>query len=129
MDKFTINDKEYTLGELLLSPTRCMVLPIKALFENGIFPKYIIHNTGGGMCKINRFIQQDYAEVKLYEQPMPFIFKIMRKFLSIYELENVFNCGRLMELIFESDDSVICDVKQIVQGYNVPISYEGRINF
>lgn len=102
-----------TLGQLLLSPTRTYLPVLQELFRSyrkGIYG--IIHCTGGGQTKVQKFIG-NVAVVKdaLFEPPPVFQLLMRHSLCSPRELYQVYNMGHRMELyVDEGSVSGICEV-------------------
>ena len=98
-DSFDLNGTKTTIGKLILSPTRTYLPLIKALFENERAAlSGLIHCTGGGQTKVEKFIG-DVRVVKdqLFETPP--LFKMIQEESGTdwQEMYRVFNMGHRLE--------------------------------
>jgi phosphoribosylformylglycinamidine cyclo-ligase len=99
-DTVHIQGENYTVGQLLLSPTRTY-LPFLQL----ILPKYkkhlhgIIHNTGGAQTKVAKFVTNKHI-VKDNLFDIPPVFELIHKESGTdwREMYQVFNSGHRLEL-------------------------------
>ena len=99
-DTLTIDGTPYSIGSLLLSPTRTYLPFIRSLFNqyrSGL--QGLIHCTGGGQTKVLKFLQQKRI-VKNNLLPVPPIFKLIQKESSTdwSEMYTVFNMGQRLEV-------------------------------
>jgi len=99
-DTLTIDGTPYSIGSLLLSPTRTYLPFIRSLFNqyrSGL--QGLIHCTGGGQTKVLKFLQQKRI-VKNNLLPVPPIFELIQKESSTdwSEMYTVFNMGQRLEV-------------------------------
>lgn len=100
-DSFTINGTEYSIGKLLLSPTRTYAPLMKVLIEK-YFDKIdgAIHCSGGGQTKCMKYLPQPLRIVKdnLFEAPP--VFKLIQENSGAdnREMYQVFNMGHRLEI-------------------------------
>jgi phosphoribosylformylglycinamidine cyclo-ligase len=99
-DTVHIQGKNYTVGQLLLSPTRTY-LPFLQL----ILPKYkkylhgIIHNTGGAQTKVAKFVTNKHIiKDNLFDIPPVFELIHEESGTDWREMYQVFNSGHRLEL-------------------------------
>jgi phosphoribosylformylglycinamidine cyclo-ligase len=106
-DKLFINNTKYSIGKLLLSPTRTyaplMKLLLDEYFEN-IFG--VIHCSGGGQTKCMKYLPQPFKIVKDNLFDVPPIFKLIQENSGsdLKEMYQVFNMGHRLE-IFTNENS------------------------
>ncbi len=128
-DEVTINGQTIPLGKLVLSPTRTF-LPLL----HQIISKYksningIIHNTGGGLFKVEKFIGDGLCALKDNLLPAPPLFNIIREEskASLDEMYKVFNMGNRLE-IYVSDKDVANDLISIASSFNIDSQIIGRV--
>lgn len=122
-----------SLGEVLLTPTKIYVKPIKALLNNGVQLKGISHITGGGFYEnIPRMLKEDMsAKIDLESFPKLKIFNLIQKKADISDKDmyNTFNMG--LGMIFAVDqkdaDKVLEILKDIDQeAYKIGELVEGN---
>ncbi|MFX1384779.1 MAG: AIR synthase-related protein [Promethearchaeota archaeon] len=121
--KFKLSDKiseiNLTVGEALLSPTRTyapVIIEVLKDFRSEIHA--IIHNTGGGQCKILnfgnniKFIKNDLFKV-------PKIFKLIQNSSETpwREMFSVFNMGHRMEIL--CNESLASEIMKIAEKYDI----------
>jgi phosphoribosylformylglycinamidine cyclo-ligase len=106
---FTTHHSPFTIGKLLLSPTRTYAPLMKILLEE-YFDKIdgVIHCSGGGQTKCMKYLPQPLKIIKdnLFEAPP--IFKLIQENSGADEKEmyQVFNMGHRLE-IFTDESSAI----------------------
>ncbi|MCS6978475.1 MAG: AIR synthase-related protein [Flavobacteriales bacterium] len=100
---FSLSDRPFPdlpdLGSLLLSPTRTYVPLIRQLFrECGTGLHGLIHCTGGGQTKVNKFLQ-GVRVIKDNLLPLPPIFELLLQTgkTPLKEMFQVFNMGHRLE--------------------------------
>ena len=105
-DLISIDGKDYTIGKLLLSPTRTFLPLIKSILENfgqndpntegGI--SGIIHSTGGGQTKVLKFVKNKHI-IKNNLLDVPPLFKMIQAESNTdwREMYQVFNMGTRLE--------------------------------
>lgn len=127
-DELTIDNRQLTIGDLLLSPTRTFAPVIKELLENHFEAIHgLIHCSGGGQTKCLKYVPENVRIVKdnLFEPPV--IFKLIQEASKSDEREmyQVFNMGTRMEIYTDenSTDSIISVAKK----FGVEAQVIGRI--
>lgn len=123
-----IDNKQLTIGKLLLSPTRTFAPVMKPLLEN-YFDKIhgLIHCSGGGQTKCMKYLPGNFKIVKdnLFEAPE--IFKIIQENSgsSNKEMYEVFNMGCRLEIYCDAADAqtMIDAAKQ----FNIEAQIIGRV--
>lgn len=122
--------KEFeNLGKALLSPTRTyapLLFTIRRELPN-INLSGIIHNSGGGLTKVLRFIQKTEA-AKQFCWPIPPIFNLIKEEakLSEQELFQTFNCGIRLELYLE-DELIISEIEEIARNLGLETYRIGKV--
>ncbi len=99
-EKISIGDDQFTLGKLVLSPTRTFLPLLKAIFADGKKDiSGIIHNTGGAHTKVKKFAN-GCRIVKDNLLAIPPLFEIIREEsgTSYEEMFQVFNMGTRLEI-------------------------------
>lgn len=108
-----VPDTPYTVGQLLLSPTRTFAPFLKVLFERFAGQlQGIIHNTGGAHSKVGKFIG-DVHVIKDNLLPVPPVFTMIQAAsgTSWQEMYKVFNMGTRLEVyVPETLATAIIDV-------------------
>jgi phosphoribosylformylglycinamidine cyclo-ligase len=128
-DKVMINDQEYNLGKLVLSPTRTflpLLNQLLTLYYNEI--NGIIHNTGGGQYKVEKFIEKGLCAFKNNLLPVPPLFKIIQEEskTSVDEMYRVFNMGTRLE-IYTSEENVALSMIEIANSMNIDAQIIGKV--
>jgi phosphoribosylformylglycinamidine cyclo-ligase len=100
-DTFIIDNSPFTIGKLLLSPTRTYAPLLKALL-NQHFDDItgIIHCSGGGQTKCMKYLPKPLRIVKDNLFEVPPIFKLIQENsgADYREMYQVFNMGHRLEL-------------------------------
>lgn len=123
-----IENKQLTIGKLLLSPTRTFAPVMKSLLENH-FDKIhgLIHCSGGGQTKCMKYLPGNFKIIKdnLFEAPE--IFKIIQENSGSNnkEMYEVFNMGCRLEIYCDAADAqtMIDAAKQ----FNIDAQIIGRV--
>jgi phosphoribosylformylglycinamidine cyclo-ligase len=100
-DTLTINNQNFEIGKLLLSPTRTYAPLLKVLLEeffndiNGI-----IHCSGGGQTKCMKYLPKPLHVVKNNLFDIPEVFKLIQENskADFKEMYQVFNMGHRLEI-------------------------------
>ena len=123
-----IDNKQLTIGQLLLSPTRTFAPVMKPLLENH-FDKIhgLIHCSGGGQTKCMKYLPGNFKIVKdnLFEAPE--IFRIIKENSgsSNKEMYEVFNMGCRLEIYCNASDSQI--MIDAAKQFNIDAQIIGRV--
>ncbi|MFM2392380.1 MAG: hypothetical protein RLZZ546_357 [Bacteroidota bacterium] len=128
-DELEINGQRYHIGKLLLSPTRTFLPVLKLVIESHMSNIHgIIHNTGGGLSKVNKFLPHNLKAVKDKILPIPPIFNLIQSEANISEVQmaEVFNMGTRLE-IYIPDEKLALDIIAIAQSFNIEASIIGRV--
>lgn len=100
-DTFTIDNSPFTIGKLLLSPTRTYAPLLKALLDQH-FDEItgIIHCSGGGQTKCMKYLPKAMRIVKDNLFEVPPIFKLIQENsgADYREMYQVFNMGHRLEV-------------------------------
>ena len=99
-DRITVDGRELTVGELVLSPTRTYLPVIKRLLdENHTAIRGMIHCSGGGQTKVGKFLH-GIRVVKDRLFPTPPLFELIRteSGTAWREMYQVFNMGHRREV-------------------------------
>ncbi len=127
-EKITIENRQLTIGKLLLSPTRTFAPVIKELLENYFKSIHgLIHCSGGGQTKCLKYIPENVRIVKdnLFEPPL--IFKLIQEASKSddREMYQVFNMGTRMEIYTNEKDAA--KVINISKKYGIDAQVIGRV--
>lgn len=99
-DPVAINDKQITVGKLLLSPTRTYLPVLQDILQQyGKKIHGLIHVTGGGQTKVLKFVKDVHiVKDNLFE--LPPLFRLIRENSGTdwREMYQVFNMGHRMEI-------------------------------
>ncbi|KAI8887760.1 phosphoribosylamine--glycine ligase [Backusella circina FSU 941] len=112
-------DKEKTLGQALLVPTRIYVKQLLPVVKKDLI-KAMAHITGGGFLEnIPRVMPEDLGvivDAKSYD--LPPIFKWLKQAggLSAHEMSRTFNCG--VGMVIVADRSNVAEITQLLQAAN-----------
>lgn len=99
-DTLQIDGKSYSIGQLVLSPTRTYIPPLaKLLATHRSHIHGLIHCTGGGQTKVVKFVDKKRV-VKNNLFPVPPLFQLMQaeSGTTWKEMYQVFNMGHRMEI-------------------------------
>ncbi|WP_068241539.1 AIR synthase related protein [Hydrotalea flava] len=100
-DTIAIDEKNYTVGQLLLSPTRTYAPLVKQLLEQQFEDIYgIIHCSGGGQTKCMKYLPKPLKVVKDNLMPIPPVFQLIQQNSGAdnKEMFQVFNMGHRLEV-------------------------------
>lgn len=126
-DTVLINDNQYTIGKLLLSPTRTYMPLLKAILdEHAIHVNGIIHCTGGGQSKVLHFVDQ-LKIVKNNMLPIPPVFQLIEEEsgLDRKEMYQVFNMGHRLEIY--TDESTAEQMISISKSFGIDARIIGHV--
>jgi phosphoribosylformylglycinamidine cyclo-ligase len=126
-DIIEIDGKTYTIGQLLLSPTRTFLPLLKEiipLYKKNI--QGIIHNTGGGLTKILHFVENKKV-VKNNPLPIPPVFELIQKESNMdwKEMYKVFNMGQRLEIY--TDKNTAEALIKIAANYRIDAQIIGHV--
>jgi len=101
---------QYSIGQMLLSPTRTYAPVLKQLLENH-FDKIhgLIHCSGGGQTKCMKYLPGDFKIVKDSLFAVPPVFQIIKdnSDSSWKEMYEVFNMGCRLEIYCNAEDAAL----------------------
>ena len=126
-DTVNYSGQDYKVGDLLLSPT-LSYLPLLA----EILPKYksqingIIHNSGGGLTKVLKFIGNKRV-VKNNLIAVPPVFELIGSVTDANEMEQhqVFNMGQRLEIYINTEHAA--EIIEIAQKFNIHAQVIGHV--
>ena len=127
-DKFSIEDIQFTIGKLLLSPTRTFAPVMKEILEDH-FEKIhgLIHCSGGGQTKCLKYVPNNVRIVKDNLFAPPIIFQLIQKSSGAddKEMYQVFNMGCRMEIYTNEKDADA--IIRIAKKFAVDVQVIGRV--
>tara|TARA_B100000683_G_scaffold87319_1_gene86155 strand:- start:219 stop:1388 length:1170 start_codon:yes stop_codon:yes gene_type:complete len=117
----------FTIGQLLLSPTRTYLPLLKSLFDEYSFAlDGVIHCTGGAQTKVLHFIEGlNIIKDNLLETPE--VFKMIQASSNTdwKEMYQVFNMGHRLELYVDEKHSK--SILDLIQSFNLEAKIIGRV--
>ena len=121
-------DNRYTVGELLLSPTRTFAPVIKKLLEE--IPHAIhglIHCSGGGQTKCLKYVPGSFKVVKDNLFTPPLVFKLIQEASKsdLREMMQVFNMGTRLEIY--TDIMQAQSIIDIAESFGIAAQIIGRV--
>ncbi len=127
-EELTFDESRYTVGKLLLSPTRTYLPVIAALLQEGFKEKIhgIIHNTGGAHSKVNKFVRNKRV-IKDNLLPVPPVFQLIREEsgTDYQEMFQVFNMGTRLEIYTAEENAAA--MLDIIRGFGIEADVIGRV--
>jgi len=128
-EEIEIDGHFYTIGKLVLSPTRTF-LPVLKDIINGYRGQIqgIIHNTGGAHTKVSKFLKEPVKIIKDNLLPVPPLFKLIQEESNaeIEEMYKVFNMGTRLECYVDNLE-VANGLIAIANKYNIDAQIIGRV--
>ena len=129
-DIFTnkINNKEITVGKLLLSPTRTYAPLMKVLLENNFDDIYgAIHCSGGGQTKCMKYLPKPMKIVKdnLFDVPPIFTLIQENSGADFKEMYQVFNMGHRLEIF--TNTLAAKQMITVAKEFNIEAKIVGRV--
>ena len=126
-DTVRVNNEDYPLGKLILSPTRTYMPVIKTVLDelkDSITG--MIHCTGGGQTKVLKFVK-DCHIIKDNLLPIPPIFTLIQSEAQTdgREMYQVFNMGHRLE--FYAEPSAAERIIEIAKSFNIDAQIIGRV--
>jgi phosphoribosylformylglycinamidine cyclo-ligase len=126
-DTFIAGDTKLTIGKLLLSPTRTY-LPVL----NEILKHYrtsirgMIHNTGGGLTKVLKFVENKHI-IKNNVIPTPPLFQLIQSESKTdwHEMYQVFNMGTRLEIYTDANSAAA--MIDIATSFNIKAQIIGHV--
>jgi phosphoribosylformylglycinamidine cyclo-ligase len=128
-DAFTLSGGSTTVGKLLLSPTRTFLPVLKQVFaELNSHLHGIIHNTGGGQYKVEKFIPSDLTAYKDNLLSVPPVFHLISEEsgVAMADMPQVYNMGTRLE-VYTGDKSAADQIIAIAQSFNIEAQIIGRV--
>lgn len=108
--QYSMLNAQYSIGQMLLSPTRTYAPVLKQLLENH-FDKIhgLIHCSGGGQTKCMKYLPGDFKIVKDNLFEVPPVFQIIKdnSGSSWKEMYEVFNMGCRLEIYCGAADAAL----------------------
>ncbi len=129
--KYALTDtykSETSIGKLLLSPTRTYLPVIAEILKQHREKIHgIIHNTGGGLTKVLKYLTRPVKIIKDNLLPMSEIFQAIDSLQtwSRAEMYQVFNMGQRLELY--CDPNAVNSLIQIAESFNIYAQVIGRV--
>jgi phosphoribosylformylglycinamidine cyclo-ligase len=127
-DKIRINDGLFSVGKMLLSPTRTYLPVLHTILRELRGDIHgLIHNTGGGQSKVRRFLPDDVRVVKDNLPVCPPVFELVQSESGTTweEMYQVFNMGTRMEVYVP--DSVADEIISMAGAYQIDAWVTGRV--
>ena len=123
-----IDGSPYSLGSLVLSPTRTYLPLLAKILE--LYPGQlggIIHNTGGAHTKVLKYLDEPVSIIKDNLLPVPPIFKLIgdEANTDLREMYRVFNMGTRLEIYTNSE--VAQELITISREFNIEAAVIGRV--
>lgn len=127
-DTFIYQNKNYTVGDLLLSPTRTYLPVLRDIFVE-LHPHLhgVIHCSGGGQTKVGHF-QNDQTHIikdNLFALPPVFALLQTEGNTAWSEMYKVFNMGHRLEVYLSEAHAQ--PVIAIAKKYNIDAQIVGRV--
>jgi len=126
-DKVTYNNTEYTVADLLLSPTRTYLPLLKQVFDNHLENLHgVIHCTGGAQTKVLHFAEDVHIIKDNIFVPPP-VFQLIQdeSNTSLKEMYEVFNMGHRLEIYTNRETAE--DLISIAKSFNIDAKIIGRV--
>jgi phosphoribosylformylglycinamidine cyclo-ligase len=126
--QYSMLNVQYSIGELLLSPTRTYAPVLKPLLENH-FDKIhgLIHCSGGGQTKCMKYLPGNFKIVKDNLFSVPPVFQIIKNNSgsSWREMYEVFNMGCRLEIYCSLHDAAL--MIETAQSFGIDAQVIGRV--
>ena len=126
-DKVIFDKKEFSVAELLLSPTRTYLPILKQIFDKHLSSlNGVIHCTGGAQTKVLHFSKNVHIiKDNLFSPPPVFQLIQNESGTDLKEMYEVFNMGHRLEIY--TDPQTAQDLIGIAAGFNVDAKIIGRV--
>ncbi len=126
-DNYTIHRSPFTIGKLLLSPTRTYAPLMKVLLEehfNDI--DGVIHCSGGGQTKCMKYLPEPMKVIKDNLFDVPPIFQLIQQNsgADTREMYQVFNMGHRLEIF--TNESAAVKMIDAAKEFNIEAKIVGR---
>lgn len=128
-DEMEIDGTKAAIGKLVLSPTRTFLPLLKSIIDqNRSSINGIIHNTGGGQYKVEKFINDGLCALKDNLLPIPPLFHLIanESGTALKDMYKVFNMGTRLE-VYTSDKAVAENMIAIAKTYNIDADIIGKV--
>ncbi|MCB0635697.1 MAG: phosphoribosylformylglycinamidine cyclo-ligase [Lewinella sp.] len=126
-DTIRVGDEDIPVGKLILSPTRTYLPVIKRLLTS-MQPDIhgMIHNTGGGLTKVGKFIT-GVRVIKDNLLPVPPLFQLIQAeaVTDWREMYQVFNMGQRLEVYLPEER--VEEALAIGRAFNIATQVIGRV--
>jgi phosphoribosylformylglycinamidine cyclo-ligase len=121
-------DRSYSIGQLLLSPTRTFAPVMKVLLEDHFDAIHgLIHCSGGGQTKCMKYVPEDVHIIKdnLFEPPV--IFQLIQQASKSddREMYQVFNMGTRLEIY--TNEKNADEIISVSKAFGVDARVIGRV--
>jgi phosphoribosylformylglycinamidine cyclo-ligase len=127
-DAFNINGTQFSIGKLLLSPTRTYAPLMKILLEE-LFKDIngVIHCSGGGQTKCMKYLPKTLKIIKdnLFEIPPVFQLIQSNSGADFREMYQVFNMGHRLEIF--TNKTAAEKMIAIANAFNIQAQIIGRV--
>lgn len=124
----TETSEEFSIGKLLLSPTRTYAPVVKALMESHFQSIHgMIHSSGGGQTKCLKYLPGPMRVVKDNLFTPPVIFELIRQSSGAddREMYQVFNMGQRLEIY--TDPAAAPSILSVVESFGLETRIIGRV--
>ena len=126
-DTFSWKGSDYSVGSLLLSPTRTFVPVIKELLSLKNDIGGMIHCTGGAQTKVLKFVKNvNVVKEDLLEIPPVFELIKQESGADWKEMFQVFNMGHRLE-VYCRNDKAVQHVKEVAGKYHIDAKVIGEV--
>lgn len=127
-DTVTYDGQTYTVGQLLLSPTRTYLPVIKQMLDAHRDQIHgMIHCTGGGQTKVMKFVEGGVHIIKDNMLPIPPVFQLIQAEAQTdgREMYQVFNMGQRLEVF--TDTETAAALIEIATSFGIAAQVTGRV--
>lgn len=126
-DEYRIGEQKYSIGQLLLSPTRTYAPLMKVLLAEHFDDMYgVIHCSGGGQTKCMKYLPQPMRVIKDNLFPVPPIFQVIQlnSGADFREMYQVFNMGHRLEIF--TNENAAAKMITAAQAFGIAAQVIGR---
>ena len=127
-DQLAIHNSPFTIGKLLLSPTRTYAPLMKVLLQEHFNDLHgVIHCSGGGQTKCMKYLPQNFKIVKdnLFEVPPIFQLIQLNSGADAKEMYQVFNMGHRLEIF--TNEIAALKMIAVAKQFNIEAKIIGRV--
>ncbi len=127
-DQLAIHNSLFTIGKLLLSPTRTYAPLMKVLLQEHFNDLHgVIHCSGGGQTKCMKYLPQNFKIVKdnLFEVPPIFQLIQLNSGADAKEMYQVFNMGHRLEIF--TNEIAALKMIAVAKQFNIEAKIIGRV--